>query len=531
MTRSDHQAGPASGEASTGTGLLLTLLRVAIGWHFLYEGLVKILDPEWTAAGYLASSEWILGDLFRRIAASETALAVVDLANQWGLALIGAGLLLGLFTRVAAASGAVLLALYWVAHPPFLGGGVSEGSYLIVDKNLVELLALLVIVGAPATVLVGLDRWRLARRRAAARTSKAATATAEPAESAESTTASPPAPCDPVTVPGRRDLLKSFASLPFAAAFAWAFVKRKHLVSHEEKGLVDAASRSVTGITGATTRSFEFTGLDALDGPIQRSKIGDLELSRVILGGNLIGGWAHARDLIYVSKLVKAYHHDGKVFETLWLAEQCGVNTILTNPVLSRVIGEYRKRGGTIQFISDCALKGDLVGGIRMSVDNGADACYVQGGIADRLVEQGKLDEIAKAVEMIRSEGLLAGIGAHRLETVQACVEAGFRPDFWMKTLHRTNYWSARPDDQHNNIWCTDPDETVEYMSAREEPWIAFKILAAGALKPEDAFRYAFESGADFICVGMYDFQVVDDINLARQVLDGPIERTRPWRA
>jgi hypothetical protein len=67
-------------------------------------------------------------------------------------------------------------------------------------------------------------------------------------------------------------------------------------------------------------------------------------------------------------------------------------------------------------------------------------------------------------------------------------------------------------------------------MSNLDEPWIAFKILAAGSIPPEEGFRYAFENGADFICVGMYDFQIVDDVNIALDSLNG-LQRNRPWRA
>jgi hypothetical protein len=66
-------------------------------------------------------------------------------------------------------------------------------------------------------------------------------------------------------------------------------------------------------------------------------------------------------------------------------------------------------------------------------------------------------------------------------------------------------------------------------MSRLEEPWIAFKTLAAGALKPENGFKYAFDNGADFICVGMYDFQIVEDVNIALDCL-AKVSRTRPWR-
>jgi len=149
------------------------------------------------------------------------------------------------------------------------------------------------------------------------------------------------------------------------------------------------------------------------------------------------------------------------------------------------------------------------------------------------LVEQGKLDVIAKTVEFIKDNGLPAGIGGHKLETVKACVEYGLKPDFWMKTLHHTDYWSADKVNQNDNIWCTDPEDTIEYMKSIEVPWIAFKTLAAGAIHPEVGFKYAFENGADFICVGMYDFQIVDDVNIAMNVLNSDLDhvRSRPWMA
>jgi hypothetical protein len=68
-------------------------------------------------------------------------------------------------------------------------------------------------------------------------------------------------------------------------------------------------------------------------------------------------------------------------------------------------------------------------------------------------------------------------------------------------------------------------------MGQLEEPWIGFKILAAGAIPPREGFRYALQSGADFLCVGMYDFQIVDDVNIALEELNGDLKRTRPWRA
>jgi uncharacterized membrane protein YphA (DoxX/SURF4 family) len=520
--------------------MVMTLLRAVIGWHFLYEGLVKILDTSWTAQGYLAHSNWIFSDLFHSMAANPKALAIIDFANAWGLTLIGGCLLIGLFTRLAAFLGVGLLVLYYVSNPPFMNPEFGEGSYLFVDKNLVEAFALLVVLSFPAAARTGIDgiflffrQGRIAKRLRASSDKVIEHEVSENGEEPWMKARRKMQQMDFSTMfMRRRDLLKCLSAAPFAGIFVWSLMRERSLGSMEEKALVSAGKSQPGGITGATIREFSFTGLDQLKEPVPASQLQDIKLSRMILGGNLMGGWAHARDLIYVSKLVKAYHHQEKVFETFYLAEKCGINAILTNPVLADTINTYWNQGiGNIQFISDCALNGDLMEGIRVSVDKGAQACYVQGGIADALFEQGKIDEIGAAVEEIRKHKIPAGIGAHKLETIQACVDAGFKPDFWMKTLHKTNYWSSDPDNQNDNIWCTDPGATVTYMNELPEPWIAFKILAAGALQPQQAFRYAFESGADFICVGMYDFQIVDDANIASSVLKTPLNRKRPWRA
>ena len=495
---------------------VLVLLRMAIGWHFLYEGLVKILTPGWTSAPFLAESRWLLSGAFHWIAAHPAALRVVDLLNVGGLVLIGLALLVGAFSRFAAVSGVVLLSLYYVASPPLAGlpaNGGAEGSYLIVNKNLVEILALSVIAAFPARGFFGLER-TVARLFARRRRPPSAGATVD--------VGLPPAR-------SRRELIAAAAGLPVLGGFVYAVLRKRGFDSYEER-LLRSAGADVDAVTSATLKTFQYASLKELKGPVPRSRIGPLEVSRVIMGGNLIGGWAHARDLLYVSQLVKTYHTDRKVFETLRLAEQCGINTFLTNPQLARVINAYwRREGGKIQFFSDCGYKDDVLAGVKLSVDVGATACYVHGGIADNLAKAGKVEVIGRALDLIRQNGLPAGIGAHQLETVQACVAAGLSPDFWVKTLHHCDYWSARKDVQNDNIWCVNPEETAAYMSALPQPWIAYKVLAAGAIHPKDGFPYAFRNGADFVCVGMYDFQIVEDVNIALVALGDAQERARRW--
>jgi thiosulfate dehydrogenase [quinone] large subunit len=141
---------------------VLVALRMLIGWHFLYEGLAKLTNPYWSSAGYLSQSQWLFDGTFLKIAASPSALAVVDFLNVWGLILIGLGLMLGCLARPAAIAGVVLLALYYIAAPPFVSFAYSmpsEGSYLVVNKVLIELVAVLALVAFPTSKVFGLDRF------------------------------------------------------------------------------------------------------------------------------------------------------------------------------------------------------------------------------------------------------------------------------------------------------------------------------------------------------------------------------------
>lgn len=492
----------------------ITLLRMLVGWHFLYEGLFKLVQAGgWSAEGYLRSSQWFAAPLFHKIAATPWLMKTVDQLNMWGLTAIGLALIIGVLVRPAAFFGFVLLLFYYVAQPPFLAPS-ADGHFLWFDRNVVEAAAMVALMLVPSyslgSYIVALPRKLFKRRLKKDRQ-----------EDVEPKIASPE----------RRELLLSLSSLPVLGAFGYAFF-RKHGPVWERENLKAQAD----AVTSATVKAFSFDDIKDLKRPMDKfGQIKNLKLSRMILGGNLIGGWAHARDLLYVDKLVKAYHNDWRVFRTFRMAEQCGVNTIITNPALMRVINDYwKKEGGKIQFISDCGHKDGLIRGAQLSVESGASAVYTHGGVSDSWAEKGEAKKFEEALAAMRKLGVPAGIGAHRLETVKFCVEHGIVPDFWMKTLHRTNYWSARPEEGFNkkdNVFCVDPDEVVAYMEKLEQPWIAFKILAAGALHPKDAFPFAFKSGADFICVGMYDFQLVEDVNLVNTVLDGKIERTRPWRA
>jgi uncharacterized membrane protein YphA (DoxX/SURF4 family) len=515
-------------------------LRLALGWQILYEGLAKLLTPAWTSAPYLALSRGIFSGFFHWLASSSVILRTVDLLNIWGLILIGLALFLGFFTRFASAAGMLLLAFYYLAQPPLIQRDPRipvEGHYLLVDKNVVELLTLVVFFVLPSDTLWGLDR--LLRRR----TVKIAETEAEfrPGTAQEG----------PAGVLTRRATLGNLAAVPLLGVVGYG-ARQKY------------SWEKVHAITGATIKLPNLS-LKDLKGQLPHGTLGKLKVSRLILGGNLMSGGAHSRDLIYVSSLFKAYNTDRKVFETLDLAERAGINTFLLGngqmPMLKRYRDLTSGKMQTIcqvfpnnfwQFLAQPVLTDDTVQGLMTDIDKaidyGMNAIYVNGSAAERFVKLGRIDLLGKALDRIKGQGFLAGLGGHSIEVPIQCEKAGLNPDFYVKTLHHDNYWSAHPRENrvefsvesqklldhsqfHDNIFDLFPEKTIEFMGTAKKPWIAFKVLAGGSIPPKDGFKFAFENGADFICVGMFDFQIVEDVNIALEVLGNLENRTRPWYA
>ena len=139
----------------------LILLRVLIGWHFLYEGVAKLMDPGWSSASFLLESKWIFAPIFHFMATTPAILGFVDFMNMWGLTAIGLGLIAGCCTRLSSIAGMLILLLYYVCTPPLIGMTYSvptEGSYLIVNKNLIEMVSLGVLFLFPTGNIIGLDR-------------------------------------------------------------------------------------------------------------------------------------------------------------------------------------------------------------------------------------------------------------------------------------------------------------------------------------------------------------------------------------
>jgi hypothetical protein len=270
-------------------------------------------------------------------------------------------------------------------------------------------------------------------------------------------------------------------------------------------------------------------------------KIGDQSFSRLMLGGNLIGGYSHARDLAYVATLMRRYNTEAKIRETLELAEAHGIDVINTWVMQENsTLFAHWKQGGKMKWFAQVRL--DQNGGysqIQKAIDQGAAGIHVTGDTAEMLLTQGKFEKVGETVQMIKSQKRIAGVAAHDLRVIGECEKLKLDVDFYQKTLHTHDYYTAPRQDEagplggHDNSWCNDPQAVVDFMATVRKPWIAFKILAAGAIPPRAAFPYAFNSGADFILVGMFDWQVTENAKLARRVVTlgskPGSKRTRPW--
>ncbi len=494
--------------------LFITALRMAIGWHFFYEGLSKIWAGNWTASSYLMNTSGFMSGFYHWIAGSPSLLAVTDVLNMYGLLIIGLALFTGAFIRYATAGAILLLVLYYFAYPPF---GISfvnstEGHLFIVDKIFIEAMALLFILISKEKGYCIDNLIELLSRH-------------KKNEVADV----------PVNSSSRREALKNLVSLPIMGFMGWGAVRNMHALG--------------TDVMSGATIQVKQSALGELKGVLPKGKIGNHEISRLILGGNLIGGWAHSRDLIYVPSLFKAYNTENKVYETLMLAEKAGINTINIGFPSNPLIAKYKKiTGSKLKVISQVGPnmdKNDYYDFINQAIDFGVDIIQIQGNWCDWLVRDKKIDVISKMMDKIRSQKYTAGLASHSVESLIACEEAGIIPDYYMKTMHHDQYWSAHPRENrfpfevdgteyldhnrfHNNMFCLFPERTVAFVNRAKVPVMGFKVLAAGALEPKDGFKWAFENGADFICVGMFDFQIVEDVNIAMDTIKN-VARTRPW--
>ena len=350
----------------------------------------------------------------------------------------------------------------------------------------------------------------------------------------------------------RRELLKTIGSLPVIGSLLSQSAK----VKSQDK--VDAVT-GPTFITRSDKQEYaRLKNLDLNDPKIVATqkkmpvgKIGNLTLGRLISGSNLISMNMHARDLDYVSALAANYNTEERIFMTLKRCEEYGANSVVLknhNFEQFRLSKYWDEWGGKMKWLAD-VITTDINKYERLLVEHlelGASGAYLWGGASDIWYHQKKKGNIIKAFEIMKKYDIPVGICAHRIGPIMFCEKEGIVPDFYMKTLHHDSYWSAHPKtnrrfiemfekdspehaEYHDNMFCHNHEETISFMQDVKVPWIAFKVLAAGAIGAREGIEYAFASGADFICLGMFDFQVKQDVQICLKAIAESKNRKRPW--
>ena len=354
----------------------------------------------------------------------------------------------------------------------------------------------------------------------------------------------------------RRDFLKKVTVGTGAAAAAYSWEEHSLLAFNDGAQGGPPQSAAPGGRQGGRGAA---AAAPDVPGPMPTGTLGKFEISRLIAGHNLVVGQAHSRDLLYTSQLLQAYFTEEKILDTFASYEKRGINASFAR-MSAQMIGPVKKymkeRGGKLHWFAGLNVtEQDQTRDLDMALDMGAEFGYVHGNASDGLFKNKRIDIIGKSLEKMRAAGMVSGVCSHLIDVPMALEKEGIHPDFYVKTFNPGNYWSAgppmepdpkwKPSDvelaqpergswgNHNNLWDTTPKQTAAFMANVKVPWIGFKVLGAGAIAPREAFKYSFQNGCDFVCAGMYDFQVADNVNVAKQIFidKNTLGRTRPWHA
>jgi len=279
-----------------------------------------------------------------------------------------------------------------------------------------------------------------------------------------------------------------------------------------------------------------------IPGPVPTLKLGGIPVSRLIAGHNLVVGQAHegGSGLIYISSLLRNYFTEAKVLETFGMYEKHGINCsgarMATNN--SDWAKKYMAQGGKLSWLAGISSEKD----IPMAVDMGCKFGYVHGNTADGALRNPNAAEtIAKLLDAMRNAKMVSGICCHNIDVVTLCEKAGVKTDFYIKTFNPVNYYmngTGVPANAQGTVMASDKavkDQATkmvaDVMANVKVPFIGFKVLGAGRANPTEAFTNCFKFGCDAMLVGMYDFQVAQNANLVKKLLQekDKLGRTRPW--
>lgn len=257
-------------------------------------------------------------------------------------------------------------------------------------------------------------------------------------------------------------------------------------------------------------------------------RLGQVPVSRFILGGNPFSGYSHST-VEHDNEMLDWYTME-RVKEAFRLAEAAGVTAHLgrADSFIIRALREHWNEGGGLTWVAQtCPGVGTLRQGIGNAVRGRARCCFLHGGEMDHRLIKGATAEIHDAVQAIKDAGMAAGVAGHRTETIRWAADH-LELDFFMTSYYNPSDRSRAPQRDYAMAELylpEDRDAMCALIQQLPAPAIHYKVLAAGRNDPRDAFEYvaaAYRPG-DAVCVGVFTKEnagmVQDDVNLLEAAL------------
>lgn len=243
--------------------------------------------------------------------------------------------------------------------------------------------------------------------------------------------------------------------------------------------------------------------------PIPTTRLGNLEITRFVIGGNPFSGFSHQSQ--ERSAAMAAWYSDERIVETLFQAQELGVRTCLmrADEHITGVLRRYWDQGGSMAWLAQTNSRAaSPAEGAHYCIEHGAAGCYLHGGVMDHLLAQGRTDEVHAFVEVVRAAGIPVGIAGHMPQDF-VWAEEHLALDFCMVCYYNP---SPRQDVPHHDHAAaeqyleSDREERVATIQRLNVPAIHYKVLAAGRLSPEEGLSYAVRHmrARDAVCVGVY---------------------------
>jgi len=257
-------------------------------------------------------------------------------------------------------------------------------------------------------------------------------------------------------------------------------------------------------------------------------RLGDLEVSRFMLGGNPFSGFSH--QTAELGARMVHYFTCERIKATYREAERLGITTHVgrADHHIMRVLLEYWDEGGGIQWVAQtCPEVGTIQRGVQNAIRGRAKACYVHGGVMDNLLAAGRLDDVPAAINMIHDAGLPAGVAGHNPKVFE-WAEEHLDCDFYMCCYYNPSNRARHAEHivgESEWFHAEDRDAMTDVIQRLSKPAIHYKVMAAGRNDPREAFEYVARKlrPQDAVCVGVYTEkrpnELAEDVRLFEEAL------------